>query len=166
MLNPMDPEFFPIKQAKMFGTFPANSIIGVGLLPYINRLKTPKVSILNLGDRKGENVYYLSENDTKNKIDKIYTIVEPNEIYDKIFKENTAGLEKNILEYKGEMVQVLCVDSSLMETNETLDMRMNMYYNKLEIGGIICGNNSELPTVKNALNFFKRKNKIGTKPYF
>lgn len=164
MLNPMDPEFFPIKQAKMFGTYPTNSIIGVGLFPYIKRLKKEKISVLNLGDRKGENAFYLLENDVKHKIDKIYTVNTPNEDYDKLFKENTTGLEKLVTEYKGELVQVLCVDSSLMKSKEDFDMMMKMYYNKLEINGIICGNNSEQTHVKNSLAFFKRQNKIGNIP--
>lgn len=156
----MDPELFSIAQAKEVGLWPPGNIVAHGVLPYILRLKTNNLAILDVGCMKGENAIYMLEKDTKLKIEKIYGIVsveEGKQDYKDILKQNTKDNTRFTLNYKDQPVDVVCIHSQ-----SDLDNTLEKYYDKVKSHGIFCGNEHGTIRVREALGRFRRNKKIGT----
>lgn len=160
----MDPTQFSITQSKEMGMWPPSDLAGIGIWPYISRLRENDLEILDVGVMKGENAVFLLEKDTKNKIKKIYgvTSYDPQrkqefENYETLLKKNTDGLARFSLDYSGQSCHVVCVHA-----DSELDINLEKYYSVVKSNGIFCGNEHHLPRVKEALSSFRRKNKIGT----
>lgn len=160
----LDPTQFSITQSKEMGMWPPGDIAGIGIWPYVKRLRETNLSILDVGVMKGENVYYLLDKDTDNKIEKIYGVVSYDqqrkqefENYETILKKNTDGLARFSLDYTGQPCHVVCIHA-----DSELDTNLEKYYSVVKSNGIFCGNDHQLPRVKEALSSFRRKNKIGT----
>ena len=114
-----------------------------------------KVTILDVGTRKGENVFRFLELDTQNKIDKIYTTDDE---YDPMATDNLKPYgDRVVFSNDVNSVDLVSVNSST-NLNETLDK----YYTKVKQGGIFCGNNHSEIFVKEALNTFRHTKRIGT----
>lgn len=154
----MDPELFSIAQSKEMKTWPPSNIVAHGVLPYILRLKPNTVTILDVGCMKGENAIYMLDKDEKKKIEKIYGVVSGGKSeYKDILKQNTKDNPRFTLNYKDQDVDVVCVHAQ-----SDLDNTLEKYYDKVKSYGIFCGNEQASDYVREALNKFRRKNKIGT----
>lgn len=160
----LDPTQFSITQSKEMGMWPPGDITGIGIWPYVKRLKEQNLRVLDVGVMKGENAVFLLEKDTDNKIKKVYGVVSYDqqrkqefENYESILKKNTDGLARFSLNYSGQSCHVVCVHS-----NSELDVNLEKYYTAVKSNGIFCGNEHDQSRVKDALTNFRRKNKIGT----
>lgn len=160
----LNPTQFSITQSKEMGLWPPGDVAGLGVWPYIKRHRESNLIVLDVGVMKGENVVYLLEKDTNNKIEKICGVVsyDPQrkqefENYETILKTNTEGMARFSLDYSGEPAHVVCVHA-----DSELDTNLEKYYSVVKSNGIFCGNDHHSPRVKEALTNFRRKNKIGT----
>jgi hypothetical protein len=161
----LDPTNFNIQQQKEMGIWPPSDIAAHGVLPYIKRLKVDDVIVLDIGVMKGENAVFMLDNDTNNKIKKIYGIEDydpsiPQEVRDtnqSILKVNIQGQTKIKNNYKQIPVDVLCFNH-----NSNLEESLVKYWPYLKSNGIICGSEHGLTKVKQALNNFRKTTKIGT----
>lgn len=160
----LDPTQFSITQSKEMNMWPPSDLAGIGIWPYIKRIKEYNIRVLDVGVMKGENAYYLLDKDINNKIKKVYSVVSYDqqrkqefENYETILKKNTDGLARFSLNYSGQSCHVVCVHA-----DSELDINLEKYYSAVKSNGIFCGNEHHLPRVKEALTNFRRKNKIGT----
>lgn len=156
-----DPDFFTIDQAKKMNIWPPSELIANGLYPYIKRMKEDKVTIIEVGVLKGENIYRFLELDKENnKIAHIHghTISCPKE-YNEIRATNLkdVGFDKVTLSMGPEKVDVVCIDYRAL-----LDTVLKSYYHNVKVGGYISGNNYSNPDVRNAIKQFRSDNKIGS----
>lgn len=168
----MDPELFTINQCKEMSMWPSGDVTGVGLWPYIKRMKEQSVTILDVGVMKGENAFYLFDKDThpeNKKIGKIFAFIDysdefrkdhPPEFlveYEKVIGENIKNEPRFSFNYQNETADVLCINSK-----SRFGLNLRKFYDKLRLGGIICGNDHQSTNVKVALSDFRRECKIGT----
>lgn len=156
MLLNMNPDEFTIPEKKAMGMWPPGDLVTLGLFPYIFRLKTDNLQILEVGVGKGENVYSLLTLDENRKIATYWGIS-----YDKdttILKKNVEGLDRFQLNPPEIMFDVVCMDSEV----KNLSKRMSDYYKRVKSNGIFCGNNHADTKVKEALHTFRRRDRIGT----
>lgn len=156
----MNPELFSIIQSKDMGIWPPSDLLGIGIWPYVKRLKRDKLKILDVGCMKGDNAAYFLELDAEtNKIDKIYC--EQSKTFpvgvDEVFKLNSKSLDKITTGSYDGQYDVVCVHHSL----EKLDSELKTAYDKLSVGGLFCGSEHNRQEVKEALGKFRRDNKIG-----
>ena len=152
----INPEQFSIIQSKEMGMWPSSDLIAFSMYPYIKRM-SQKVNILDVGTMKGENAYRFSELDDKNKIDTIFTIKTTDEYDDLVDANLKAHYGKVIFSEPKEPVEIVCINS-----NTDLDTTLKKYYDLVKSSGIFCGNNHSDSKVKDALNKFRRENRIGT----
>jgi len=161
-----DPEFFNIEQNKLMGLWPPGDQVAIGVYPYIKRLKTDKVTIVDVGVMKGEGARWFFEMDTVNqKIGMIYGVVSVMEgdknRYNDLLEKNMSGESRFTLGFdpykKNQEVDVVCINS---ECN--LDKSLKRFYRSVKPNGIFCGNLHASGKVKEALLKFRRDNKIGT----
>lgn len=156
----MNPEYFDIKNLKMFGMWPHQSFISRGIAPYINRIRKDKVSVVIIGDNKGEHSVDLLDL-CGDKIEKIYVVNQKNDdLIEALFKTNTKDHDKIVTRVKileDDTFDVWCVDehSCDLETLKTI-------YPLIPSNAIFCGNGHETIKVKEALTSFRRSSKIGT----
>ena len=155
----LNPDFFTVEQNKEMGMWPPSDIAGVGVAPYVNRLKKDEVLVLDVGVKKGDNAVYLLEKCPKVTV---YGVEIDSRDQPEITEVRTKNLKDNIRyfnSWNGDIsFDVVCIDASLSE----LDSNMKTFYNKLKSGGIFCGNEHHLTHVKEALGKFRRESKIGT----
>jgi hypothetical protein len=161
----LDPTQFSITQSKSFSIWPPSDLAAHGIIPYIKRLRTPTVTILDVGIMKGENAMFLLESEAGKKIEKIYGVKsydpvmeKENEFYyyEGVLKENIKNEKRINLNYKNKEVDVVCIHA-----HSDLEKNLETYYTVLREGGIFCGNEQNLTKVKVALSNFRRMNKIG-----
>jgi hypothetical protein len=154
----MNPEFFDIEEKKIFGIWPHDQLISIGINPYIKRIREEKIAIAIVGDVLGESAVHFLENNSK--------IVKINVINNHTDENLKATFNKNIEGFKSKIDfglskdkqrDVVCID----KTACTLD-NLELYYQTVKQGGIFCGNGHETEEVKATLNQFRRKTKIGT----
>lgn len=160
----MNPEFFDIEEKKVFGLWPHDQLISVGINPYIKRIREEKIAMAIVGDLRGESVVHLLENNPKivklNVINN-YPDQDPKSVFSlkSIFNKNTEGFRSKI-DFglsKDKKRDVVCIDKDAC-TVENLEL----YYQNVKNGGIFCGNGHDTEQVKKALTEFRRKVKIGT----
>jgi hypothetical protein len=155
-----DPEYFDIEQRKLFGIWPHDQLISKGMNPYVRRLKHDRIAMLIVGDLKGESIYgFLSENPKiiKMNVVNVYdqTTEQLKSVYDKNTNTFTSKLTRGISRDKKR--DVVCIDS----ISCTVD-NLELYYQNTKSGSIFCGNGHDTQTIKDILNQFRRKNRIGT----
>ena len=152
----LDPDNFTIKQRKEFGMWPDADMISLGLIPYIKRIRSETVTIMIVGDHKGENIVNLVEN--VKKISRI-TVLNKNatEEEKKVFDENTKEISIISYDVITEPTDVVCVlENACTEENLVL------LYEAVKSGGIFCGGGHETVKVKEELTRFRRNSRIGT----
>lgn len=152
----MNPEFFDIEEKKMFGIWPHDQLISVGINPYIKRIREEKIAMAIVGDLRGESTVHFLENNPK--IVKI-NVVNVGDTHKSIFEKNTEGYKSKI-DFglsKDKKRDIVCIDKDAC----TID-NLELYYQNVKQGGIFCGNGHDTIEVKQALNEFRRKVKIGT----
>lgn len=155
----MNPELLSITQSKEMGLWAPGNFSSFGVLPYIKRLKKPKIKILDVGVQKGENAYFLFESDRDNKIEKIVGI-KYDETFDSLLEENLKNYKERFsLELDDSKFDVVCINTDT--TKENLDKVFALYYDKVNSNGIFCGNNHSQVKVKDALSQLRRTKKIG-----
>lgn len=155
----MNPELLSITQSKEMGLWAPGNFSSFGILPYIKRLKKPKIKILDVGVQKGENAYFLFESDRDNKIEKIVGI-KYDETFDSLLEENLKNYKERFsLELDDSKFDVVCINTDT--TKENLDKVFALYYDKVNSNGIFCGNNHSQVKVKDALSLLRRTKKIG-----
>lgn len=152
----LNPEQFSITQSKEMGLWPPSDLCATSMISYIKRMPN-KVNILDVGTMKGENAYRFIELDEKNKIDTIFTIKTTDEYNDLMDTNLKAHYGKVIFSEPKEPVDLVCINS-----NTDLDNTLKKYYDLVKSNGIFCGNNHSDSKVKDALNKFRRENRIGT----
>jgi hypothetical protein len=154
----MNPEFFDIEEKKTFGLWPHDELISVGINPYIKRIREEKIAMAIVGDLRGESTVHFLENSSKIvKINVVNNYAE--EHLKTIFNKNIEGYKSKIdlgLS-RDKKRDVVCIDKDAC-TAENLEL----YYQNVKHGGIFCGNAHDSIQVKQALNEFRRKVKIGT----
>ena len=153
----MNPEYFDIENLKMFGMWPHQNFISRAISPYAKRVRKEKVSILIVGDNKGEQCIDFLDlcND---KIQKISVITNgDDELIKAIFAKNTKGRDEIVDTNLEDTFDIICINEHSC-TEETL----KKYYDLLPSNGIFCGNGHETNKVKEALTNFRRNSKIGT----
>jgi hypothetical protein len=156
----LNPDLFSIEQAKGMGMWPPSDIVAHGILPYIKRMKTDHITILDVGTMKGENIYMLSELEKVDTVVGIESFAEPNPEYTNLLKKNLVNNTKfEIVDAvnKDDLFDVVCIHS-----RSELEKNLRLYYNYVKSNGIFCGNDHHLPHVKDALHKFRRETKIGT----
>jgi len=153
----MNPEYFDIENLKMFGMWPHQSFISRAIAPYAKRIRKEKVSILLVGDNKGEQcIDFLDLCD--DKIQKISVIRNSDDdLVKAIFTKNTKGRDEITDAHSEESFDIICIDEHSC-TEEIL----KKYYDLVPSNGIFCGNGHETKKVKEALTSFRRSSKIGT----
>lgn len=159
--NFLNPELLSITQSKQMGIWSPGGLPSFGVTPYIKRLKKPKIRILDVGVRRGENAYHLFESDRFFKIERICGVrYEGEDHFDSLIKENVKDWnDRFFLDFKECKFDVVCINT---DTNEKeLDSMMNLYYDAVESGGIFCGNNHSTVKTKEALGRLRRTKKIG-----
>lgn len=155
----MNPELLSIIQSKEMGLWAPGNFSSFGVMPYIKRLKKPKIKILDVGVQKGENAYFLFESDRDNKIEKIVGI-KYDETFDSLLEENLKNYKERFsLELDDSKFDVVCINTDT--TKENLDKVFDLYYDKVNSNGIFCGNNHSQVKVKDALSLLRRTKKIG-----
>lgn len=150
-----DPDFFDIPTLKQMDLWPSEKMVSKELAPYIRRMRSINVKILEVGIKKGENAVDLF--DRCDNI-KIFYGIEPNEKYKDLLSKNVAVLE-NKFKLKDE-TNKKDYDVIIFDSDANLEVVFEKYYKNLRTGGIICGNDHNKTHVKAALLQFKRKNKI------
>jgi hypothetical protein len=158
----MDPTLFTVEQSKQMGIWPPSDVVGIGIMPYIKRMRGGDLRILDVGVDKGDNAVYMLESDS-GMVPKIFMIhgvvsedAPPEHEY--ILKKNTKDFDRfTTLEFK-DKYDAVCVNSTL----KNLDKQMEKYYSMVKSNGIFCGNNHDEIYVKESLAKFRRSNKIGT----
>lgn len=168
----MDPTRFGVEQLKQMGMWPPGDIAGLGLLPYIKRIKANDLKFLEVGVGKGENASYILENTQPDvrgncKISTYYGMYansesETEKEFDDVLQNNMKApwFDRFRLGFTWDdkdKFDIVCVNSHC----ENLDFQLNLNYNYLKSGGIYCGNDHALVHVKEALNKFRRDKKIG-----
>jgi hypothetical protein len=163
----MNPDLFTIEQSKQMGTWPPSNLVSHGISPYVSRQKKDDLIIFDVGVMKGENAFMLLSKDEKKKIKTIYGIpscAKDKETefaeYEKLALENLKGesrfeLKKIISAHK--KADIICIHSQ-----SDLEKNLFDYYDRVESGGIFCGNEHGSSHVKEALSKFRREKKIGT----
>lgn len=160
----LDPTRFNIEQMKQMNMWPPGDIAGLGVLPYIKRLKANNLRVLDVGVGKGENASYLLEHTQttvkgETKIEKLHGLrfgEEDNDVLEQNMK--APWFDRFELGYPKDMqFDVICINSQ----GGDLDKNLKEFYNMLKSGGIYCGNDHALPHVKEALHKFRRTVKIG-----
>lgn len=154
-----DPDLFTIEQSKMMGLWPPGDAMSPGIFPYINRLfPGKKLTVVEVGVRKGENVVYTLENDVENRIEKYYGVVVHPE-YESLLEKNLTG-EKRFI--KGiDLQEKNSIDVVLLHSECDLDKNLKPYYDALSVGGIFAGNDHAKDHVKISLRDFRRENRVG-----
>lgn len=157
----MNPELFSITQSKEMGLWPPADCDHVtGIYPYVKRMRSEKVKILDVGCMKGEISIYMLELDKINKIERIDLVVSGGQ------KEFESVLDQNIkTEPRLHKVSEPDDEYDLIMINyaaKNLDKTMRKYYHRLKSNGIFCGNNHNDAKVKEALSTFRREDRIGT----
>lgn len=149
----MNPEDFPIQQKIELGLWPDTQIISYSLVPYINRMKQDKITIMIVGDSKGESAY-----DFLTRCPKVVKIscVENDEQYKSVFETNTKAFGDKVSTDEIGQTELVCLVGTLT------DDRLKKYYPFVKSGGIFAGNNHELAETKEHLNKYRRFTKIGT----
>jgi len=154
----MNPEFFDIEEKKTFGLWPHDQLISVGINPYIKRIREEKIAIAIVGDLRGESTVHFLENSSK--IVKINVINNYTEEHLKTIFNKNIECYKSKIDFglsKDKKRDIVCIDKDAC-TAENLEL----YYQNVKQGGIFCGNAHDSSQVKQALNEFRRKVKIGT----
>ena len=155
-----DPDLFTIEQCKMMGMWPPGDAMAPGIYPYIKRLKTKdKLTVVEVGVRKGENVAYTLELDVDKKIGSYYGVVT-HKNYEELLDKNLSGEDrftKGFDPYKKKQH----VDVVFLHSECDLVKNLKRYYNVLCEGGIFAGNDHMKDHVKISLRDFRRDNKIG-----
>ena len=154
----MNPEYFDIKNLKMFGMWPHQSSISRGIAPYIKRMSKDKVSVLIFGDHKGEQAVDLVDL-CGDKLEKVCVVSNTDDdLIKALFVTNTKGYNQITVDMVWfEQFDVVCVLENSCD-EETLER----CYKNLPGNGIFCGNGHEADKVKVALTAFRRNQKIGT----
>lgn len=152
----LNPELFSITQSKEMGMWPPSDLTADSMYPYIKRMPN-KVSFLDVGIMKGENIFRLLEIDERKKIEYVYGIKTTEDFNDLINKNLNTNDEKIVLTCPKEPVDIVSINSKI-----DLDKSLEIYYPYVKKNGIFCGNNHNETSVKEALSRFRRKNKIGT----
>ena len=153
----MNPEYFDIENLKLFGMWPHQSFISRAIAPYIKRIRKDKVSVLFVGDNKGEQCIDLLDlcGDKLGKLSNIRDVDD--ELIKAIYVKNTKGRDEIVDFSEKDSFDVICINEYSC-TEETL----KKYYELVPSNGIFCGNGHETTKVKEALTAFRRNNKIGT----
>lgn len=157
----INPDFFSVSQSKEMGLWPpGESNFVKGMYPYVKKINSESIKILDVGCMKGEVSIYMLEIDTSNKIEKIDLIVSGGQKeFVQILSDNIKDIEKlkmlqdvSDVEYDVVMINSAC---------ENLEKTMRKYYHKVKKNGLFCGNNHDDIKVKNALTTFRREDRIG-----
>lgn len=156
----MNPELLSITQSKEMGIWAPGSLSSFGVLPYIKRLRKPKIRILDVGVEKGENAFLLFDSDKNNKIEQIVG-VKYNDKYDILLEINMKPYKERFsLELDDSKFDVVCINTT-DTTKEELDKAFEKYYDRVNSNGIFCGNNHSQVRVKESLSHLRRTKKIG-----
>jgi ribosomal protein L7Ae-like RNA K-turn-binding protein len=154
----MNPEFFDIEEKKTFGLWPHDQLISVGINPYVKRIREDKIAMAIIGDLRGESTVHFLENSSKIvKINVVNNYAE--EHLKELFNKNTEGYKSKI-DFglsKDKKRDIVCIDKDACNPEN-----LELYYQNVKQGGIFCGNGHDSIEVKQALNDFRRKVKIGT----
>lgn len=160
-MDMLNPELFSITQSKQMGMWTPAGLSSYGVIPYIKRLNMPKIKILDVGTKKGENAYYLFETDTQNKIEKICGVEYPGDDFSNLIKENlTSWNDRFFMEFSDTKFDVVCINTT-DQSEDYLTETMLKYYDYTSSSGIFCGNNHQSEHVKVALSKLRRTKKIG-----
>lgn len=155
----MNPELLSITQSKELGIWAPGNLSSFGVLPYIKRLKKPKIRILDVGVDRGENAFLLFDSNRGNKIEKIVGIKYSDE-FDSLLEINLKDYEERFsLELDDSKFDVVCINTGT--SKENLDKVFDMYYDRVNSNGIFCGNNHSQIYVKESLSKLRRNKKIG-----
>lgn len=156
----MNPEYFDIKNLKMFGMWPHQNYISRGISPYIKRIRKNEVSVLLVGDNKGEQAVDMLDL-CGNKIGEIQSLINTDDdLIKALYKTNTKDLDKIrevTLITKNNEFDVVGMDEHSCDADF-----LAFVYDYTPSGAIFCGNGHETNKVKEALTNFRRKCKIGT----
>ena len=167
----MNPELFTIKQSQEMGLWPPSNLVAHGISPYIARQKKSDLVVIDVGVMKGENAFMLLSNDTKKKIRKIYGIVSyaSDKFVGPEYTENPelAIIKENLKnEDRFELKSVLSghkkADVVCIHAQSDLEKNLYDHYDRVESGGIFCGNEHGTDRVKTILSKFRRDKRIGT----
>ena len=155
----LDPTLFSITQSKEMGLWPPSDTTSHGIIPYMKRMKSQELIVLDVGIMKGENSYHLIE--SVPNIKTVYGIISyedgfAHDGYEDLVKRNLTGNEKFSLDYDDREVDVVCFHHN---ANPNV---LSKYYEKLKSNGIFSGSEHSLTKVKEFLSKFRRGNKIGT----
>ena len=158
----LDPDFFDVEAQKQLGLFPKPDMTAAAIAPYIRRLKNENgIIVVDVGVGKGENAYEILE--SCSNVVKLYGVDCSNnsDAVNDLLKKNTEKFGDRFTSketyMKKEFADVVCVDST-----SGLDKTLKAYYSKVRPSGIFCGNDHDKQEVKEALNKFRRENKIAT----
>lgn len=168
MMNFLDPELLSISKSKEMGIWSPGGLSSYGVLPYIKRISKPQIEILDVNTQKGENAYFLFENDRNFKIKSICGVQldSTDKKFQPLLEENlkdyATKFSLDILKYEetNTKFNVVCINTTDLPSFE-LDMIMNLYYDYVCPNGIFCGNNHGKTEVKEALARLRRSKKIG-----
>jgi len=157
----MDPELFDIERKKLFHLWPDADSISYSIIPYVKRIKKDKLALVIVNDLKGENsVDFLNNCDKIVKINVAnqYDDSNPNtEAMKELFDVNTSKHKEIQKGFEIKDRDVVCIEKSACTVE-----KLELYYKAVKSGGIFCGNGHDTTAVKQALNTFRRNNKIGS----
>lgn len=159
-MNFLNPELLSITQSKEMGIWSPGGLPSFGITSYIKRLKKPKITILDVGVRRGENAFHLFDTDKFEKIEKICGVKYNGDDFDSLINENLKEWKDRFsLHFKECKFDVVCINTDTDE--KELDEMLELYYDAVESNGIFCGNNHSSVKTKEALSRLRRKKKIG-----
>lgn len=157
----MNPDYFTVSQFKEMGIWPPGEANFVkGIYPYIKRLNSENIKILDVGCLKGEISVYMIEVDIANKIEKIDLIVSGNQKeFESVLLDNIKDAKKlKLVQDTEEEYDVVMINSAC----KNLEKTMRKYYHRVKKNGLFCGSDHDDMKVKNALTTFRREDRIGT----
>jgi hypothetical protein len=156
-----DPTLFTIEEKKLAGLWPpSKDNIADSIYPYIKRMKKEKINVLDVGVSLGETAYRLLELDTAEKIGKLICLsIGSKDTLSIASKnlENTKALITDTLD--ATVYDVVFINGEL---KGDLDNAFKTYYTLLDHNGIFGGNDHHTTHVKEALQKFRREERIGT----
>lgn len=152
----MDPDYVPISGKASVGMWPDLSLVSRCVIPYINRMKNETVTVMIVGDDKGESAYDILKSCPK--VTRVALIdYDMNESFASIRETNIAGVREKISFGEIGQTEVVCLTGKAC----TFD-NLKKFYSYVKTGGIFAGSNHDYPQVKEELNKFRRHVKIGT----
>jgi len=183
---PTDLDFMTVEELKKTEVgWPLDYVATRGLAPYISRLRGDKHVGVEIGTCRGESAYYLLERCPFIKI--LYTIdpytefedwvgIIPQETLDRQYEIAKTNLNRfgdrvKMIKKRSDDKEVIdmfekdSLDFLFVDGDHSLEATRNdlvNYYSKVKRGGLICGHDYGLPSVRSAISEFRKICKCNT----